>query len=412
MQRIRLGALVLMLLAGLVPTVGVGAQIPRRNRAVEADQVVQSSVLIFGGLECETAPAVGNEELQAPVLDTCSAGWTGSGTVVDPTGLVLTNAHIALADDGSPRWTAVALTTDPNELPTLAFFAAPMIYDQAIDLAVLIPVFTLDGELIGEGELELPPLLIPAEAGAMAPGDAVRLIGYPGLEEDETVSITEAEVVEQLPDQDNPEVGWFDVGPFAGPGISGGAAVNDQGILVGVPTGGRAGDEGGQPNDYVRPLPEALGVLVERAEAAGQLGEQPQEDPTPAPEPPQRQPRRQPEPRPPEPPAADTSIVTGTLVSADTGEPIEGGLFLVLQPGTTVQDFVDAEGDSALVYAVGVSNGTGFFQVEPAVQQGQGYSIVILAQGYRPLSGDDILLAEAGGPATVDIGTLEMSLAQ
>jgi hypothetical protein len=184
-----------------------------------------------------------------------------------------------------------------------------------------------------------------------------------------------------------------------------------------VPTGGRAGDEGGQPTEYVRPLPEALGVLVERAEAAGQLGEPPQEDPTPEPEPepappPQRQPRRQPEPRPPEPPAAETSIITGALVSADTGEAIEGGLFLVLQPGTTVQDFVDAEGDPALVYAVGVSNGTGFFQVEPAVQQGQGYSIVILAEGYQPLSGEDILLAEAGGPATVDIGTLEMSLAQ
>jgi hypothetical protein len=46
------------------------------------------------------------------------------------------------------------------------------------------------------------------------------------------------------------------------------------------------------------------------------------------------------------------------------------------------------------------------------VQQGQPYSIVIVAEGYAPLSGDDIILAEAGGPATVDAGAIQMSVAQ
>ena len=421
MRRIRNGALCLLALAVLLPAVGVSAQIPRRSRQTTDDQAIRSAVLVYGGVECDTAPVAGTD-LAAPVLDTCTAGWTGSGTIVDPSGLVMTNAHIALGDDGEPMWTVIGLTDSEDELPTLAFFAFPFIYDQDIDLAVLAPVFTLDGEFIEEGALDLPPLLLPNDAGAVAPGDQIRLIGYPGLEDEEVVSVEETEILGTVPDEVNSELGdagWLDAGAFAGPGISGGAAVSDSGLLVGVPTGGRAGDAGGQPQELVRPMPEALGVLVTRAEAAGQLGDNPPEDPTPAPDPPvdptpepRRSPRRQPPVQTPEPAQETTAIIQGTFVSADTGGAVAGALFLILQPGVTVQDFVDADLDSSLVYGVGVSDGSGFFQIEPALARNQPYSFVIVAEGYQPLAGDDLVVADDTSPAVVDIGAIELATAQ
>lgn len=422
MRRRRLAALVLGVLTLVVPMLSVSAQIPKRSQQATDDQAVRSSVLVYGGVECDSAPVEGFEDIEAPVLDTCTAGWTGSGTIVDPSGLVMTNAHIALGNDGEPMWTVVGLTEDADELPTLAYFALPTIYDPTVDLAVLTPIFTLDGEFIEEGDLDLPPMLLPDSEGVIAPGDQVRLVGYPGLSDEEAVEIDEVEVASALPDEANPELGdmgWLDVGPFAGPGISGGGVISERGLLVGVATGSRSGEAGGQEEELVRPLPEALGLLVERAEQAGQLGEQPLDDPTPEPvddpDPvpqPTQPPREDPNPGPPDPVQSESAYVQGTFVSADTGEPISGVLFLVLQPGVTIQQFVDSDFDSQLVFGVGVSDGSGFFQIEPQLARGQAYGFVIIAEGYEPLAGEDLVFVPEDAPATVDIGEIPLAAAQ
>lgn len=418
MRRIKLGTLALLLLVGTVPAFGVAGQTIPRRRPVERSNIVESVVLVYGGVECETAPVPGADEgdLEAPVLDTCTSGWTGSGTIIDPSGLILTNEHVVFNDDGTPAWAVVAVTEVEDELPNLAFFAIPGMWDADLDLAVLLPVFTLDGDPIEEGEIELAPLPFPEEAGAVEIDDEVQLLGYPGLDEEETIDIAEAQVLDALPDDANPDVGdvgWLDVGEFPGPGISGGAMVDGSGVLVGVPTGGRGGADGGQSEELVRPLAEALPILFARAIEAGQIDPPAEEGKTPtaaADEP--GIPRREPRARQPEQPAADTAIVTGTLVSADTGEPIAAGFFLVLQPDVTLEEFGDSEFDAELIFAGAESDGSGEFVVDPPVVRGQEYGIVAFADGFEAIAGEGIVLAAEDDPATVDLGLIELATLQ
>jgi hypothetical protein len=372
-------------------------------------QIARATDLLYGGLACETAG--GGEGLPpAPVLDTCEAGWTGSATVVDPSGLILTNHHLVVVE-GEPTWSAVAVSDGPIALPRLVFFAWPMIWDERVDLAVLAPVYTLDGEPIGaEDDLRLDWLPIPDGQGADA-GDALTLAGYPGLEPEERVSLQAAMVEERLPDEANPELGeagWLDVGPFAGPGVGGGAAVDGGGVLAGVPTGGRGGVEEEPAEELVRPLPGGLELLVERARAAGQLDDPAEPTPVAEPSPDPGRPRT-PRKTPPRAPAADTAVIVGTLVSADTGEPVVGGTVLALQPDVTIEEWADEGFDPSLVGAGGRSDGAGRFQLNPAVRRDQAYSVVILADGYEPLGAEGYVLARSGDPATVDLGVIELA---
>lgn len=438
MGRIRPALFALALLAlGLFPALATRAQ--EEKREVKASELIRSVVVVIVPESCQDDPNP-DGPLGTPSVDDCTDdGHSGSGTIIDASGLILTNAHVAL--DGRypdpaarPAWTIVGLTSDARELPSLAFFARAIRYDPLLDLALLKPFFTLDGRPIEEGEINLPPLGM-GDPGAVQIDDDLRNLGYPGIGSD-LITLTSGEVSGFEADPNNPDLGtgaWIKTDATLGGGISGGTTVNPFGQLIGVPT--EIGDielRGDEDNpipvgqiNHIRPVPEAYELLLTRgvdaeSEAAQPVGPTlpgfdprsvPGDPATPAAEPPSQPgtiPRRS---DPPVEPVENGAIVTGDLVSADTDDPIEGGFFLVLRPETTVNDFIEADGDPNLVFTVAESNARGRFQTEGPIERDREYAVVVLADGFEPAFEDGLVLATENDPATVDFGVIELASA-
>jgi hypothetical protein len=407
-----------VLLSGLVEVVSVGAQ-DAPNR-IPASQIIRSTVRAFV-VTCDTRQAPDGDPLGVPIFDTCQALGSGSGTIISQDGLILTNAHVALNEEtGEPRWLLIALTTDARELPTAAFFSHAVIYDAKVDLAVVKPFYAMDGNPIQEGDVNLLPLQMAKNDQAVQLEQPVRLIGYPGVGGN-SVTVDPAVVSGFGADENVPELGgsaWFKTDPAGGAGISGGSAVDDNGILVGVPSAAGAAEircvdaNGDGQNDpatectampgesgFSRPIPEAYGLLLTKAEESGQLDGSGNSNPQPTPETDT-----------PEPPN-DGVVITGRVVSADTGDPIEGAFVLVFQPGVNVKEALDRQ-DPADVYAYGQSDSRGEFILNIPVVRNQGYGVVVYAPGYSTIGGDDVVLATDADPATKNIGDLELAATQ
>ena len=72
-------------------------------------------------------------------------GWTGSGTIISPDGLILTNAHVVLPDKYFPvDALTIALTVEEDQLPVETYIAEVLQADEALDLAVLQIMYDLD----------------------------------------------------------------------------------------------------------------------------------------------------------------------------------------------------------------------------------------------------------------------------
>jgi hypothetical protein len=386
---------------------------------VPAKQIIRSSVIAYV-VKCDTNPAPDGDPMGVPVFDTCLIYGSGSGTILSQDGLILTNAHVALDEEtGQPRWLVIGLTTDPRLLPTAAFFSRAVIYDANVDLAVVKPFYAMDGRPIQEGDVNVRPLQMAKGEQAVQLEQSVRLIGYPGVGGD-TVTIDPAVVSGFGYDENVPELqgsAWFKTDPSGGPGISGGSTVDDNGFLVGVPTQGgvseiRCFDENGDGKQdltteckatagetgYSRPMPEGYNLLLEKAKQTGQVSDS--GNPTPTPTPDTDTP----------PPPDEGVILTGRVVSADNGDPIEGAFVVVLRPGVTVKEANDRQ-DPADIFSHGQTDSLGEFILNNPVARNQGYSLFAYADGYATMGGDDLVLATDADPATKDIGDIKLPAA-
>jgi S1-C subfamily serine protease len=404
--RIRLIALV-VLLGGGIHLLATAAQ--ESSGRVPATQIIRSVVRAFV-VNCELASAPDGDPMGVPIAETCQAIGSGSGTIIRQDGLILTNAHVALnATTGSPNWLLIGLTTDPRELPTAGFFARAVIYDAAVDLAVVEPAYALDGRPVEEGDVNLLPLPMAQNERSVQLEQPLRLIGYPGVG-GSTVTIDPAVVSGFGFDDNVPELAgsaWIKTDPAGGSGISGGSTVDDDGVLVGVPTaGGLAeircldldGDGDTEPatecaatageSGFSRPIPEAFSLLLLKAEQNGQIDGSGGTATK-----------------------GDGVVITGRIVSADTGDPVPGAYVLVFHPGVTVEQAID-EQDPANTYAWDQTDNRGDYILNNPIVRNQGYGVLVYADGYAPISGDDIVLATDADPATKDVGVWELPSAQ
>jgi hypothetical protein len=431
---------------------------------VKASQLIRSVVLI-NTFSCDAPPVVGQKNPVPFQEQRCNAGiFKGSGSIIDEQGRILTNDHVirpdrhgSSIDADSLGWYLIYYTLDARELPVPAYYAVPVMSNASLDLAVLEPAFTLDGQPIVPGSVQgLPILPIAGEPGTVDIEDTLRLLGYP--REHPLVTASTVNVVGFEPDSNVPELGnvaWIrtDIAS-AGPGNSGGPAVNARGEIVAVVSAGTRnqldcrdydGDGEIDPvsecvtaaggSEYTRPVPEAYELLLQEQ---GDTPEPPVEEPidtpeppeeptdipeppavdTPTPEEPVEEPTptttvvEEPTPDPNEPaepnPNAGTAIVTGSLVSADTGDPIVRGQVIVLNPGFSVLDWKRGRVGDEAIFTWALSDGRGFFQIPEPVVRGERYSVWIQAAGYEELFKDDMLLATDGDPAIVDLGTIQM----
>jgi Zn-dependent metalloprotease len=103
--------------------------------------------------------------------------------------------------------------------------------------------------------------------------------------------------------------------------------------------------------------------------------------------------------------SADQLFVQGKITDADTGRGVSGAQVFVLKAGLRARDAAADDNVTAdEVASQGVTDQSGFYQIDKSVKRGQNYSVIIIARGYRPIVADDgiKLPANATNPFPID----------
>lgn len=202
---------VVLLLACVLLTGGVAAQDQGMTR--EQIQEIAGRVVLIGIVE--GGDIVGN----------------GSGTIVDPSGIIYTNAHVI---EGAQEL-VIFMLEDIQELPVPRYLATPVYVSEELDFAILQIDRDADGRALNPDSLNLP--FMDIQLADVQIGDEVRIFGYPGIGDGYMV-VTSGEIVtiqngtvngERLPV-------WYRTDSEFSGGNSGGLAVDESGLLVGIPT--------------------------------------------------------------------------------------------------------------------------------------------------------------------------------
>ena len=169
--------------------------------------------------------------------------WTGSGTIVDSRGLVLTNCHVANPQAmgmNAPEASVlgIAITTRSDQPPALTYLAEIAVQSPELDLAVLRVVANIDGTRVSNLNLRALQL---GDSDSLELGDSVHIFGYPGIG-GETITFTSGSVSGFTAEQAlNQRRAWIKTDATIAGGNSGGTAVDENGNLIGVPTQAAAG---------------------------------------------------------------------------------------------------------------------------------------------------------------------------
>ena len=197
------------------------------------------------GIVRQTIPAVVQiVALKRGMFGNASSAWTGSGTIVHPSGIILTNCHVANPHAmGMPAPKADALGISimgrSDEPPALTYLAEIVVQSPELDLAVLRIVSEANGKKVGR--LNLPYLPI-GDSDNLELGDRLSIFGFPGIGGD-TITYTTGSVSGfTASDRLKIRRAWVKTDATIAGGNSGGTGVNSDGQLVGIPTQAAAGD--------------------------------------------------------------------------------------------------------------------------------------------------------------------------
>jgi serine protease Do len=174
------------------------------------------------------------------VGDSYESVWSGSGSVIDAKGLILTNGHVVDDRTGNYDLLGVAITGRTDEPPELQYLAEIVSADYDLDLAVIRIVTDMDGNPV-EPNLTAIPV---GDSDQVEIGDHLRVLGYPGIG-GETITFTEGAVSGFTTERSVEGRAWIKTDATIAGGNSGGVAVNMAGQLIGVPTRASAGDTQG-----------------------------------------------------------------------------------------------------------------------------------------------------------------------
>ncbi|WP_406031670.1 FHA domain-containing protein [Nocardioides sp. NBC_00163] len=216
----------------------------------------------------------------APTEDTIAMG---SGSIVTKDGKILTNAHVAdpakipeyaAKGEVSPEFVNIHMT-DPAEGYKVGepdYIAKVIESDGEVDSAVVQIVADGEGNAVNPSSLDLPTISL-GDSNAVDRGDFIATIGFPMLPKEsfadkegvlfQPPTVAEGNVATIL-SFEGEDRAVFDVTARISSGNSGGAAVNDDGELVGVPTS-IGWDDNNVVTGQVIPLAQHFPIL----EAAG-----------------------------------------------------------------------------------------------------------------------------------------------
>ncbi|MHB1354362.1 MAG: S1 family peptidase [Anaerolineae bacterium] len=162
--------------------------------------------------------------------------WSGSGTIIDRKGLILTNYHV-VQETGDWNMIGILITTRSDQKPEPTYLAQIVAKDPTADLAVLQIISDWEGNPVDFDTLGLVPVPI-GDAEDLELGDDVTIFGYPGIGAG-TITLTEGKIAGFLSDETVAyQRGWLKTDASIAGGNSGGTAVDADGILVGIPTRG------------------------------------------------------------------------------------------------------------------------------------------------------------------------------
>lgn len=183
------------------------------------------------------SPASSAEELARAVVQIHALDsrgktvWTGSGTFISSSGLILTNAHVVDDRTGDYDTLGVAVASRSDQPAELTYLAEIVAVDYALDLAVIRIVSDLDGNAVDEQF----PFVAVGDSDSVKIGDEVRIFGFPGIGGD-TITFTRGSVSGFTGDRSVGGRAWIKTDATIAGGNSGGLAVNAAGELIGVPT--------------------------------------------------------------------------------------------------------------------------------------------------------------------------------
>lgn len=204
-------------------------------------------------------------------------GW-GSGTLISPSGLILTNAHVAAPQapgaavamglpatqlGADPAYLTVELTTGQASPVVARYRARPVVVDGYLDLAVVQIYATASGQPVNPAALHLP-YLTPGNVGAVQLDQTVTVLGFPGVADSDSITVTTGDISTFVPDPlghvPDPRFELETTARVAH-GNSGGAAINDAGQLIGVPSLEITG-EGADISWRLRSVAEAIPLIA------------------------------------------------------------------------------------------------------------------------------------------------------
>ena len=170
--------------------------------------------------------------------------WSGSGSIVTPDGLILTNAHVVLPDkvygnvDGLEVW----LTFEEDAAPVPTFLAQTVVANPDLDLAVIKIISDLEGKPVDPGALNLPAVQL-GDSDELSMGAEVFILGYPGIG-GENITLTNGRVAGFTNAPGVKGRAFVKTDATIAGGNSGGLAADASGRLIGVPTQlGYGGDD-------------------------------------------------------------------------------------------------------------------------------------------------------------------------
>jgi len=161
--------------------------------------------------------------------------WGGSGTIISPDGLILTNAHLV---DPGPMFKVdafvIGLSLNPSAPPIDRYYAEPVIIDKDLDLAVLKITSDIRFKKINPEKLNLPYVPL-GDSDSLQLGDTLTILGYPNIGGD-TITLTRGDVGGFTSERNYGERAWIKTSASISGGTSGGLAMDKNGLLVAVPT--------------------------------------------------------------------------------------------------------------------------------------------------------------------------------
>ncbi|MGH3152696.1 MAG: trypsin-like peptidase domain-containing protein [Streptosporangiaceae bacterium] len=239
--------------AAIVVIAGVVVGVLATNSGTPAPAASASTGALGGGLQASVLQHAETATVRLLIGSPSNyTGW-GSGTIVSPNGLILTNAHVAepqatgaavamglpstqLGPD--PSYLTVELVTGQSSPVKPTYRARPVDVDGYLDFAVVQIYATSSGQPVNPASLHLPYLTVGSDS-AIQLDQTVTVLGFPGVSDSDTITVTTGVISTFVPDPlDHVKDTRFELETTArvAHGNSGGAAINDAGQLIGVPS--------------------------------------------------------------------------------------------------------------------------------------------------------------------------------